>query len=327
MNDRIKANCRLFIENRDCIKREFPWENAYMYPLCASVYTVKGRRASADALRDAMDLLKEKVGIFSNFRSTEKLAMASMIELSGNPEKTLANGLKVYEILKKSFFSSAFLPLAAMTIAQMAEPFRYEEIARRTRRIYDKMKSEHFFLTGSEDSAFAAMLALSEKSDEALIKDMEECFDLLSGMSLSSNVVQSLSHILAISEVSPERKCRRSMELYNGLKAAGCKYGKGYELPTLGVLALSEGSVGSMVETMVEIDDFLSGQKGFGIFGIGSKQRLMYAGILAQREFLNQDVMNAAAVSSTISTIAAQQAAMCAAVAASSAAAASSASS
>lgn len=327
MNHRIEANCQLFIENRDRIKGEFTWENAYMYPLCAALYTAKGRRVNEEKLRDAMDLLKERAGLFSNFRSTVKLAIASMLDFSGNPEKTLNEGLKVYDMLKESFFSSAFLPIAAMIIAQMAEPFRYEEIAQRTRRIYDRMKSNHFFLTSSEDSGFAAMLALSVKGDDVLIEDMEACYDILSSMSMSSNAVQSLSHVLSISEATAESKCRRTVELYGALKEAGCRYGKGYELPTLGVLALSEGDISSITETMVEIDDFLSAQKGFGVFGIGAKQRLMYAGILAQSEYLDKDVMSAATVSSTVSIIVAQQAAMCAAVAASAAAASASASS
>ena len=87
MNDKSKANCQLFIENRDRIKGEFPWESAYMYPLCAALYTAKGRRVNDEVLREAMDLLKARAGLFSNFRSTVKLAIAAMLDLSGNPEK------------------------------------------------------------------------------------------------------------------------------------------------------------------------------------------------------------------------------------------------
>lgn len=39
---------------------------------------------------------------------------------------------------------------------------------------------------------------------------------------------------------------------------------------------------------MIEIDNWLSKQKGFGVWsGITLKQRLMYAGILAQRDYIN----------------------------------------
>ena len=120
-------------------------ERLYVSSLCGAVYCKKAAGLTKKFCGEAMDLLKARAGLFSNFRSTVKLAIAAMLDLSGNPEKTLNDGLKVYDKLKESFFSSAFLPIAAMTIAQMAEPYQYEEIVLRTRRIYERMKSNHFF--------------------------------------------------------------------------------------------------------------------------------------------------------------------------------------
>lgn len=118
------------------------------------------------------------------------------------------------------------------------------------------------------------------------------------------------------------------IELFEKLKTAGHKYGTGYELPTLSVLSMSGGNVDELVQEIAEIDDWLSQQKGFGVFsGIGREQRLMYAGIMAQKYYLNEEAMQAAAVNGTISLIVTQEAAMYAAVAASSAAAAAAASS
>ena len=79
---------------------------------------------------------------------------------------------------------------------------------------------------------------------------------------------------------------------------------------------------------IMEVDDFLAAQKGYGFFGIGRKQRLMHAGMIVASDYLGESgTMQTAAIGATLSLIAAQQAAMCAAIAASSAAAASSASS
>ena len=118
------------------------------------------------------------------------------------------------------------------------------------------------------------------------------------------------------------------MELFEGLKAAGHKYGTDYDLPTLGILAMSGGALDEIIQEIIEIDDWLSQQKGFGFFGaITRKQRLMYAGIVAQRDYLDAETMQTAAINGTISLIVAQQAAMCAAIAASSSAAASASSS
>lgn len=328
MNELTLNNCRQLITNRDMVKSVFAWDGGLIHLCCAGIYSAKGLAVNEAVLQASKNLIKEKVSAFSNFRGMARSPIAAMLATSEIPEQTLENGLQVYELLKKEFWSSTYLPLAAMIIAQMAPTYQYEQIASRTRTIYNRMKSEHPFLTSSEDSAFCALMALSEKSDETLIDEMEECYQQLKPNFFSGNAVQSLSHVLALCDGTVSEKCDRTMELFNRLKAAGRKYGTDYELPTLGVLAMSGGDLDSIVTEMIEIDEWLSEQKGFGFFGsITKKQRLMYAGILAQRDYINENTLQTAAVGSTISLIVAQQAAMCAAIAASSAAAASNSSS
>lgn len=321
MDQRTEKRVKLFLENRNRIKGEFHWETAYLHVLCAAMYASKDKLTDPASLREAVHLIKEKTGVFSGFKGTSKLAIASMADLSGRPEQTLERGLQVYDRLRSNFASSNYLPIAAMVIAELAPPHDYDRVAGRTRQIYDLMKNNHFFLTSSEDSASAALLALSERSDQELARDMEDCYDQLGAKFFSKNSVQVLSHILTISDKPAEEKCRRTIELYQRLKDNGHKFGTSYELPTLGVLALSEGEVASIARNIIEIDDFLSGQKGFGPFGIEARQRLMYAGIMAQGEYLDQETMQAAAINGTISLIVAQQAAMCASMAAATAAA------
>ncbi len=93
------------------------------------------------------------------------------------------------------------------------------------------------------------------------------------------------------------------------------------------MLKKSEENAEELVADVVEIDKWLAGQKGFGVLGsVNKKQRLMYAGLLAQKEAPGASTMQATAVNGTISMLIAQQIAMCAAIAAGTAAAASAAS-
>lgn len=323
MKAQTRRNCEQLIENRDRVKSVFSWDGGLLHLACAGIFTAKGRTADESVLEDCKSLLKQKVGIFSNFRSTARSPITAMLAASGNPEQTLEDGLMVYQLLRKEFWTSTYLPLAAMIIAQMARPSQYEEIASRTRTIYDRMKKEHPFLTSGEDSAFCALMALSEKENDGMIEDAEQCYRTLKPNFFSSNAVQSLSHVLALCDGPADVKCGKTLELFRKLKAAGHKYGTDYELPTLGVLAMSGGEPDEIVQEIAEIDDWLSQQKGFGFFSsITRKQRLMYAGIVAQRDYLKEDAMQTAAISGTISLIVAQEAAMYAAIMASSAAAA-----
>jgi len=328
MTEELKRLCELFVQNRDEIKSGFGWESGYMYPLCASIYSQKKMNADISRMKECKSLLKQKAGIFSNFRGISQLVVITLLSVNSQPEEQLNNALQVYDLLKKEFFSSDYLPIAALTLSEMSSPERYEETVSRTRRIYKLMKEEHPILTSSQDSVFAALMALSEYSDQQLLTEMERCYEELKPHFFSGNAVQSLSHVLSLTEGSASVKCRRTMELYNSLKQQGYKYGTNEELATLGVLGLLETDIRTLTGEMMEVDDYLKTQKGFGAMGIGSRQRLMYAGMLVASEHIGTDSkMNAAAIQSAVSIVVAQQAAMCAALAASTSAAASSSSS
>ena len=321
MRSSLNYLCNSFIENRDALKETFFWGSSYLYPVAAAVFVDKRKKAEVEHLEKCHEILKDNTGFFSNFRNYIKLPMVSMMAVSSDHEDKLKKALTVYELLKQHFFSSNYLPLASMMISDFVEPVHYEAVARRTRRIYDLMKQEHPFLTSGEDSVFAALLALSNASDEVIVQNTEECYDILKPQFFSSNAVQSLSHVLALCEGDAEMKCSRAMDLFYKLKDQGYKYGTGYELATLGVLAMLPADLDTIADDMVQAAEYLADQRGYGILGMTKRQRLMHAGLIVTSDYLDQNSsMQAAAVSSTISLIIAQQTAMCAAIAAANAA-------
>ena len=314
--------CNRFIENRDIVKSTFAWDSSYMYPICAAIITDKGMRAEQERLRNCRDLLKEQTGVFSNFRSTAKIAMIAIMSVDHDPSGKLQKALQVYDCLKEYFWSSQYLPVASMIIADMVEPVQYREVAAHTRRIYELMKSEHPFLTSGEDSVFAAMLALGKRPDEWIVAETERCYRLMKEKFFSGNAVQSLSHVLALCDGPAEDKCRKAIELFDQLKDRGYRYGTDYELATLGVLAALPVERENIIQDMIDVTDFLADQRGYGIFGLTKKQRIMHAGMIVTSDYMKVDhTMSSAAIHAALSLIAAQQAAMCAAIAASSAAA------
>ncbi len=325
MKKELEKRCQQFIENRDKIKEAFVWNGGLIHLACAAIFTANNKSADIQLLFSSKQMLKQQVGPFSNFRNTAQAAIISMLAVSDYPGEYLEEGLDVYAALKKRFWSSTHLALAAMVIAQLTDKTEYMGIVERTRSIYDRMKSEHPFLTGSDDSAYCALMALSDKSDDVLLEDAQIIYTTLKEHFFSANAVQSLSHVLALAEGEIEKKVERTIELYRQLKMRGYKYGTSYELPTLGVLALGEQNITELVEEMIEVDTWLSKQKGFGFFGgVTNKQRLMYAGMLVGYQEDNDKMLQTATFNSTVSIIIAQQAAMMAAIAAGSASAAAS---
>lgn len=318
MDAGLSERYALFVRNRDAVRGVFRFQSTYMYPLCAALYAGRDRAVDAPALRAAMDLLKANVGLFSNFRNLARCPIAAQLAMDPDPQSRMDNSLVVYDLLKEEFSASAYLPIAAVTLAGEADPAAYGGIAARTRTLYLGMRKAHPLLTSSEDAIYAALLALSPRQDEDLIDAMEQCYHALKPRFLSGNAVQALAAVLALGDLSPDDACARTLALYDALLSCGLRYGRGYELPTLGALALTNADVQQLAVDLCEGDAFLSHQRGFGAMGIGRRQRLMYAALLLLPEA--EQSANAAAVTGTIAMIVAQQAAIAAAVAASAAA-------
>ena len=315
MRESLNQKCRLFIDNRDAVKTAFPMESSYLHTVCASIIANENRVADVEALKETRKMLKSRVNAFSSFRGTCELPIVAMLDVDSDPEWRFDKAVELYKGLKDHFFSSEYLPMVAIILSGTTEQ---ENAAERTRRIYDLMKKEHPFLTSSEDCVFAAMLAMSPRSDEELIRDVETCYNILKERFSDRNAVQSLSHVLVLADSdrgSVSDKCRDTIRLFDLLKEKKHKYGAGYALSTLGVLATLPCGIDETARDIIEVSDFLKTQKGYGFFGFDRTERMMHAGMIVTSDHLgSSEAMENAAVNSTVSLIAAQQALMCAVI-------------
>ena len=324
MKNILKEKCDLFIANRDAFKAAFPMESSYLYPVCASYFVDLGRVADTQQLKNCRKLLKSRVSVFSNFRSSAELTIVAMLASHDEPEKYLDDAMEIYKSLKEHFFGSEYLPVASMILAQGISHERYAEVCEKSRKIYDLMKKNHPFLTSSEDCVFCAMLAMSEKSAEQIVNETEVCYEKLRERFSGRNAAQSLSHVIVLSDdsgLSIGDRCRDTIRLFDALKEKKHKYGTGYELATLGVLSTLPCGIEETVQDIIVVSDFLKTQKGYGFMGFDRVPRLMHAGMIVTSAHLGETrTMQGAAIGSTLSIIAAQQAATCAVLAASMAA-------
>lgn len=317
MREALLEQCESFIENRDIIKSTFRMESSYTYPICAAIITDKGKRADPERLKLCRDILKAQTSAFSNFRGLTKLSLICMMSIDANPEQRLKNAQQAYGQLKSTFAGSQYLCVAAMVISDLVDPGYFKPMAEHTRRIYQLLKSKHPFLTGSEDSIFSALLAVSKKTDERIVDETEQCYQLLKPHFPSGNAVQSLSHVLALCEGRPQEKCEATVSLFQQLKEEGLRYGTDFELPMLGVLAMLPTDREDMIRELHEVDEYLAKQKGYGFFGLGKRQRLMHAAMILTGDHLEHCATTQATLSHSIMALAAaQQAALCAAIAA-----------
>ena len=318
MRESLNNKCRLFIDNRDAFKRAFPVENSYLYPSCASFFTDADRLADVDVLKSARSILRSRVNAFSNFRSTCELPLVAMLALCDDKEKRIDETVRVYGLLKEHFWGSVYLPLASMIISGSASSEDYEEICARTRQIYDVMKKEHPMITSCEDCVPSALFAISGMSDEEIVRETETCYENLKKKFGSGNFLQSLSHVLALSNDgvrTASDKCRDTARLYDLLKENKHRYSKSYDLASLGILAMLDRDMNETVRDLIEVSEFLKSQHGYGFWGFGEQQRLAHAAMIVTGECAGAS-MNASGTiaSGAVSMVAAQQAALCAAI-------------
>lgn len=307
MDDTTRATCELLISNRDRVKKVFHMDYNMTQLACGGIYTMRDKEVDIDELKECKSLIKDRVGIFNNFRSYGFSTIAALLGVSDDPAETLDNGLAVYKLLKEVFFTSEYLPFAAMIIGQAAPPSEHGKLVAKTRGIYNKMKGEHLFRTGADDAGMCALMALSDKSEDELIANAEQCFHLLKPEFFSGEAVQSLSYVLALNDDDPQEACEKTMQMYDKLKESGHKYGTYYELPTLGVLALTNADQNQLIAEISEIDAWLAKQKGFGMLGgISKKHRLMYACTIAEKGHVEAETMQQTSVNAMVSLVIAQ---------------------
>lgn len=320
MTNKIVTLGENFIANRDTVKRVFKWNEQQLIAAAANEFTAKEVIAEAEQLENCVKLIKKNTGLFSSVRGNAKMLIASKMYLSGDPEGYIGRVTEMVKVIKKEIGSSDFTPMIASVFAEMAHDGEAEKYAVRTKQIYKLMKSGHPIATGREDTVFAALMAFSDRSDEALVAEDEAMLDIIKKRFGGTDASQSAAHVLVFAEGTPEEKTERLFALYDALAEIGVKYGKHEELATLAALSVIAGDIREAAENVKQISEYLDGQKGYGGLSVSKKTRHMQAAMIAADLYCGEGVSQLAANVSTLVMVAAQQAAVAAAVVAATAA-------
>ena len=316
MRESLLKQCETFIHNRDEIRSYFKWESPYVVAVCASEFCGKNVTAEVERLLECKNIVDKTVGVFSKFRGSANLPVICMLAADENSQARMDKAKEIHDALKLRFRDSQYVAMIATKLCEMIDADQADGCGARAKDIYTLMKKEHPFLTGMEDSVFATLLAFSDKKDADLIEDIEDCFKIMKKFSNDNNAMQSLAHVLAMDRGDSESKCERVIAIHKALEERGYRYGKNYEMAVLGALSILPIDMNIIIEDIIEVDEFLAQQKGYGGLGIDKKTRLMHAAMLVADDYSHKNIANTTAIMGTLVTMAAQQAAMCSIIAA-----------
>jgi hypothetical protein len=300
MNAVIQKRSDFLVENWKLIRKDFLGEDSLFVTIAAASYADKERSADVEYLKDCKELLKDRSGFFSGLRGNSEFILATRMALNGNPEKYLDDVKEVYEKFQKGkFFDSAYRVLAAMTICDANRQADADAIIEKTDALLKSMNREHPFLTSDEDTGLVVLLALTNKSTEDILAELEESYkQLKKGLSFHDNAVYSLAQVLTSYEGNVEEKSEKALELFNEFKKQGAKYGKEYELASIGVLLNLDISKEALISEIIEVSDYLKENKGFGTFSMSESIRLMFATTLVSGAY-SSDTQAGKAASAT----------------------------
>ncbi len=288
MEQQLQERCQLFVENKNALDKGFTWDMATIMPVCAMLHAQKDQKVDVDKMKECRKLLKGKVGAFSNLRSYGELVLLSKMAMSDDPVVYLDKTIEAYAMIKKYKMSeSAFTVLAAMVLADYADVARWEQILESAGRIYAQMKKDHPFLTGTEDVSFAVVMAMSELPEQWLMQEMEACYKALHKKFGATDGLQSLSHVLAMDREETMKKCEQILELDALFKEKKKRFDSN-GIVMYASLRMMQVEKETLLADIIEVDDYLKQQKGFGAFSVDAHQRLMYATTLVMNHYENQ---------------------------------------
>ncbi|MCF0145552.1 MAG: DUF4003 family protein, partial [Eubacterium sp.] len=280
MKTELQSRCELFTANKTKMEKIGGLEYASVFMVSSNIYTAKNIAVDTDRVKECRKLLREKTGVFSAFRGNVTLPLACMLAQDADPENKMNRAASLYKKLREEFSASEYLPLAAMVLTDLVSENEAEIYIKRGKAIYKLMKKEHPFMTGGDDSVFAVMLAFSEKKDEEIVSEMEQAYKMLKDSGFGGGASLNVSRVFALAGGDVSEKCGKLKKVFDYLAVHGRKYGKDYGLGVLAGLVSLPVPAETLAEEMLEIDAYLSKQKGYGILGYSKTERLMQAAMI-----------------------------------------------
>ncbi len=308
MTDQVLKKCELLVKNRDAIHKKFKFEDTLVSVVAALMFTTEDTEADVDKMYECRKLLKKNTSIFSNLRDTTELMIASRMTLSDDPEKYLEDIKTVYgRIGKLKLINNEYMAAASIQVVDMGRAGDIDEIVTKAEEIMKRMSKDHPVLTSKDDTPGAIFLAISDRSVDTIISDIEEGFNYLKKVNkikAESDAIQGLCEALALTTGDVIAKCDRTVKISTAFKNNDAPYAADNMLSSLGALAELDTDPDTLAREIIEAADYLNDIVGFKDESMDKKKRMMYASLLVASVYGNTpDMMSSSVISNTVTFV------------------------
>ncbi len=321
MNAYLKDKADQMLERYLELEKAFMWEHNLTKHFTALVLTQTERSVSKEGIKNAIDVINSNTGAFSYFRGTYRFMLAGlMVSESDSIEGTFSRIQTCEQNLKTAGFKNGtHMPIASYALYKCAGDEDSLSVARRAHDIYGLLKTNHPWITSSDDYSMAILLAKSECD----LNRIEEAYNALNDLGFhKGNELQSLSHILALSNRSIQEVVAVCSNLKKQLKDNKLNLSVSF-YAALGIITLIYFEDEGITADWMALSNYMNQQKKYKWLGKG--MNVLLASALVSDRWIKESEVGRITISISIETlIAAQMAALIAATTASAAAASSS---
>lgn len=280
MREEVSKQLNLLVQNTEIMKETLKLESAGIQTALAQMFTSQQLVANGERITECKKILRQNAGIFSSLRGNSEALISSVMSLSNDPEQMLNQIQAVLPAIKKIAGDSYYVPLSALILVQNAKESEYDAILEKVFVLYKSMKKSHPWITDGEDVPLCTMLALSDRSADQILEEVESSHNymLKTFKTIKTrNTIQAISHIISLYEGESSAKCNKVIALAQKLIDAGVKFDKDSCMPSIALLAMSTDDYDTIVKEVIENDQWLSEHKNFSNWRIGRDQRIIFA--------------------------------------------------
>ncbi len=291
------------VGNRAILKREFKFDDALFGMIGAGLFASANSIADPSKIEVCRRMIKENTGWCSPYRSYIKTTVAILLTLDQDPKALLYRMLDAYNALRKYFSSTYYAAMSAYLLAKYSNR-PVAELAAKTHAIYKLMKSLNRHETSHRDIIYAAIRATENKLNAEIATLEQTCSEKLEGV-LPKFQKHRIVHNIAVFGEDHGRVGQRVSTIIDLMRSQKYRYGKCYELNVLTVLAMTEIPEAEIVDSIIEVCEYLRERREFSRF-IFKRELLMLAAFAVLDENITPSrlVSADAAVASTLGEIA-----------------------
>ena len=284
MKEILQQTAEMVEVNRKLLKKSMFWEissNSYAI-MGGMLCTAKGENADVAKYKACKKIINKNVSIFSEIRGISKAVVASKMMLNEEPEKYLTGVMAVYKKLRSlhKLTASPFMVMAAMNIYEHAGVEGADADIEKLEELYKGLKKQHPLLISDSDRGYLSMLICSGINIQDTVEEIEKTYEACKGISIMSNTVHTLSQVLALSASPADEKSEFVQTMVKGLKQAGIPISKQYGLAAIGALETLHMPASTLIEDIVEVDNYLKTSRGFRWYNTGRRLRRSYAALI-----------------------------------------------